>query len=109
MNSLHNGASDVLIAFLDKSGYEFPRDIECLWKSNLTGKIAVVTGGGTGIGKAIAASLATCGARVAIASRNRAHLDAAANEFQSKGLARIARDYECPVEARNAAGRGRSR
>ena len=53
----------------------------------LTGKIAVVTGGGTGIGKAIAASLATCGARVAIASRNRAHLDAAANEFQSKGLA----------------------
>jgi NAD(P)-dependent dehydrogenase (short-subunit alcohol dehydrogenase family) len=52
----------------------------------LTGKIAVVTGGGTGIGKAIAASLATCGARVAIASRNRAHLDAAANEFQSKGL-----------------------
>ena len=53
----------------------------------LTGKIAVVTGGGTGIGKAIAGSLATCGARVAIASRNRAHLDEAADEFRSKGLA----------------------
>jgi len=52
----------------------------------LTGKIALVTGGGTGIGKAIAASLASCGARVAIASRSRAHLDEAANEFQSKGL-----------------------
>ena len=53
----------------------------------LTGKSAIVTGGATGIGKAIAASLATRGARVAIASRNRAHLEAAADELNANGLA----------------------
>jgi ketoreductase len=55
-------------------------------ETRLTDKIAVVTGGGTGIGKAIAASLARRGARVAIASRNQAHLDAAVKELQAKGV-----------------------
>jgi ketoreductase len=52
----------------------------------LASKVAVVTGGGTGIGKAIAASLASRGARVAIASRNQAHLDAAVTELKSRGV-----------------------
>lgn len=56
----------------------------------LTGKTAIVTGGGTGIGKAIAASLANRGAQVAIASRNRAHLDTAVHEFKSQGLSVLA-------------------
>jgi ketoreductase len=50
------------------------------------GRVAFVTGGGTGIGKAIGLQLAKNGARVAIASRNRSHLDAASAEFRSLGL-----------------------
>jgi ketoreductase len=52
----------------------------------LANKVAIVTGGGTGIGKAIALMLAKNGARVAITSRNRAHLDDAAAEFNSFGF-----------------------
>lgn len=46
-------------------------------------KIALVTGGGTGIGKAIAATLCKNGAQVAILSRNRAQLEQAAAEIAS--------------------------
>lgn len=52
----------------------------------LSGKIAIVTGGGTGIGKAIGFALAKNGARVAVASRNRAHLDGAAADLGKLGL-----------------------
>lgn len=52
----------------------------------LNNKIALVTGGGTGIGKAIAAELAKNGAKVAIASRNRDQLDRVAAELSQSGL-----------------------
>jgi len=52
----------------------------------LSRKVAIVTGGGTGIGKAIAVNLAKNGANVAITSRNPVHRDSAKAELEKLGL-----------------------
>jgi NAD(P)-dependent dehydrogenase (short-subunit alcohol dehydrogenase family) len=49
----------------------------------LDGKVAVVVGGGGGIGKALALGLARQGADVALASRNLEKLEAVVNELQA--------------------------
>ncbi len=54
----------------------------------LDGKVALVTGGSRGIGKAIAAQLADAGADVAISGRKQEGLDAAATELAT-GTKRI--------------------
>jgi len=53
----------------------------------LTGRVALVTGASKGIGRAIAAALADEEAGVAIASRSRENIDAAAAEIGATGFA----------------------
>ncbi len=52
----------------------------------LEGRVALVTGGGTGIGKEIARTLGKHGAKVVITSRKQENLDAARKEFEEEGI-----------------------
>lgn len=52
---------------------------------DLTGKTAIVTGAGKGIGRSIALGLANAGARVMLAARTEAELEAVADEIRSAG------------------------
>lgn len=52
----------------------------------LEGRVALVTGGGTGIGREISLALARHGADVAIASRDRDHLEPTAEEIRELGV-----------------------
>jgi NAD(P)-dependent dehydrogenase (short-subunit alcohol dehydrogenase family) len=51
----------------------------------LDGKVAIVTGGSRGIGKAIATGLSEQGARLALASRKQEALDGVAEEIRNQG------------------------
>lgn len=51
----------------------------------LDGKVAVVTGGGRGIGRGIAIGFAECGADVVVAARRQEDVDAVAEEIRGMG------------------------
>ena len=53
--------------------------------NNLDGKVALVTGAGRGIGKAVSCSLAKAGCRVVLAARTREQIEAVQKEILSQG------------------------
>ena len=57
---------------------------------DLTGRVAVVTGAGKGIGRGIALCLARAGADLALAARSAADVEAVAGEARDLGVRAIA-------------------
>ena len=72
--------------------------------AQLTGKVAIVTGAGSGIGKAIARHFVEAGAKVAIADINLDAARAAAAEFDPTGEATLAIAMDVTDEAQVDAG-----
>ena len=61
----------------------YPFTMKSVFRSGLfEGKVAIVTGGGTGIGKAIARELLYLGSKVVISSRKAERLQKAADELR---------------------------
>ncbi len=73
-------------------------------KFQLTGKVAIITGGGTGIGAAIAHEYVAAGAKVVLASRKQENLDKVAGEIKAAGgeALAIATDVRVPEQVDNA-------
>jgi len=58
---------------------------------DLSQKVAIVTGGGKGIGRAIALGLSEACANVVIAARTQSHIEAVAEEIRSNGGSAVAK------------------
>ena len=65
---------------------ETPPSTDIFTDDLLAGETALVTGGGTGIGRAVALGFADHGADVAIASRSLDHLEPVAEEIEERGV-----------------------
>jgi len=66
---------------------------------DLTGRVAIVTGGGRGIGRFIAEGLASHGARIVLAGRTQGTLDEAAASIGEKGCDALAQTADVAREA----------
>jgi peroxisomal 2,4-dienoyl-CoA reductase len=73
-----------ILTWIIHQGIEDPMSI--FHEDILSGQVAFVTGGGTGIGKEIARTLGRHGAKIAIAARRRDILEATAKELEGEGL-----------------------
>src|SRR5471032_2131422 len=71
----------------------------------LEGRVAVVTGGGGGIGSAGAVALAEAGADIAVVGRNRAKLEATAAAVEKTGRRALVVEASVTDEASVAAAR----
>ena len=54
-------------------------------ENTLQGQVAIITGGGTGLGRAMALEFARLGAKLVLASRNTEHLEPTAAELRQQG------------------------
>ena len=70
----------------DRRGRDSDLNGSCSVPRLLKDRVAVVTGGGTGIGLAVAKRLGALGARIVIGSRNSANLEAGSAELRHAGL-----------------------
>jgi 2-deoxy-D-gluconate 3-dehydrogenase len=70
---------------------------------DLSGRVAIVTGGGKGIGKQLALGLAAAGADVVVASRTRPEVEAAAEEIRALGRRAAAHPLDVTDPAGSAA------
>ena len=66
-------------------------------KELFSGKVAIVTGGGTGIGKAITEELVELGCKVVIASRTLEKVETAAKEINETGQSNLVYPYQCNI------------
>jgi len=71
--------------------------MDCMEKFRIEDKVAIVTGGSKGLGRAMALGLAQAGARVVVASRSLDLIELTADEIIKKGGQAIA----MPVDVRN--------